>query len=598
MKELFHRPWLKPVLEPLRPVFLQVMVLSFAVNLLALAVPIFVLQVYDRVVFSGGLTTLQGLVIGIALVLAFDYVLKQARGRILQTVALRIDVMVGRKVFDKCMSLPLNILESRSTARWQAVFRDIDVVRNALSGASAMLVADLPFAVLFLALAFVIAPPIAWVLLAIAPLFMLVAWRSGKASQAATENERGSLRDRDALMAEIIIGRTTVKALALDRALGPLWEEAQADTIRKSTRRGSQTNAYMNLGASLTMATTVLLTSVGAIAILEQQLTIGGLIAVNMLSGRLLAPLNQLVSQWKTFTSFGQSAARLDELLDLPSERIAGAVRMERPQGRLAAEGLTFAFGADVEPVVRDVSFEVAPGRIVAIVGQNGSGKTTLLKLLSGLYRPGEGKVFLDGGDVAQFSRFELADWFGAAPQECVMFAGSVRDNIAHRKPAATDAEVLEAAKLAGAHDFIVALPDGFGTDIGEAGRRLSAGQRQRLAIARALLGQPPILVFDEPTSNLDRKAELQFRDLLNGLRGTHTVLLTTHSPILLAACDDLVALEDGRVVLSGTAKEILPQIFGPRKSGGQSEVQGEEEPSGTVVRHPAADSARREGGT
>jgi len=244
------KDWLRPFLKPLTPVFREVVAMSFFVNLLALAIPVFTMQVYNRVVGNAGISTLQGLVVGMFLVLIFDYVLRQSRARILQTVALRVDVMLGRRLFRKLMRLPLQDLESKPSAHWSSLFRDVDVVRNTLSGASALLLADLPFAILFLILIFVIASPVAWVLLVMLPIFMFVAWRSSSIMADASGEERKSTQTRDSLIAEMIAGRTTIKALALDRSMEPVWEEKHAENIENAIVRGSRTDGFSNLGAS------------------------------------------------------------------------------------------------------------------------------------------------------------------------------------------------------------------------------------------------------------------------------------------------------------------------------------------------------------
>ncbi len=539
--------------------------MSAFVNLLALAVPIFTLQVYDRVVGTGGLSTLWGLVIGMILVVLFDLALKQARSRVMQTVALRVDIIVGRHLFDKLMSLPLQHLEAQPASYWQALFRDVDVVRNTVSGGSAILICDLPFVILFFTLIWVIAAPIAWVLLIILPLFMIVAWRSGSVMAAANAAERESTQNRDGLIAELIQGRTTIKALALDRSMRPLWEETHADNIVQSMFRGNKTDFYTNCSQSLTMATTILLTSVGAYQIINQNLTMGALIATNMLSGRLLGPLNQLVGQWRAYNGFKQSVDRLGEVFSSISDRLESEVKLERPRGEILLENLTYAYGEGLKPVVDDVTVKIHAGGVHALVGRNGSGKTTLLKMLQGLYAPQNGRVLLDGADIAQFTRAELAQWMGYVPQETVLFAGTVRDNIVHRSPDASDDAIIEAATAAGVHHFIIDLPDGYASDIGEAGRRLSGGQRQRIAIARALLGDPAVLLLDEPSASLDRQAEQDLRKTLVEIGRTRTVVIVTHSPILLAACDDLVALDKGKVALAGPSREILPKLFGQK---------------------------------
>ncbi|MBO6520447.1 MAG: ATP-binding cassette domain-containing protein [Rhodospirillales bacterium] len=563
MSDKSGRAWLKPIMKPLMPIFREVIAMSAFVNLLALATPVFTMQVYDRVVGSGGLSTLWGLIVGMLLVVLFDLALKQARSRIMQTVALRVDVIVGRHLFDKLVSLPLHMLEGKPASYWQSLFRDVDVVRNTLSGASAILLCDLPFVLMFFVLIWVVAAPIAWVLVIILPLFMLVAWRSGSVMAQANAAERESTQSRDALIAELIQGRTTIKALALDRAMRPLWEETHANNIAQSMYRGTKTDFYTNCSQTLTMATTIFLTSVGAYQIIHQNLTMGALIATNMLSGRLLGPLNQLVGQWRAFNGFKQSVDRLGEVFSSLSDRQESEVQLDKPRGEIQVENLSFAYAEGNKPVVDSVTVNIHAGGVHALVGRNGSGKTTLLKMIQGLYTPTNGRVLLDGADIAQFTRAELATWMGYVPQETVLFAGTVRDNIVHRFPDASDDQIVEAATAAGVHHFIIDLPDGYASDIGEAGRCLSGGQRQRIAIARALLGDPAVLLLDEPSASLDRQAEQELRKTLVEIGKTRTVIIVTHSPILLAACDDLVALDKGKVALAGPSREILPKLFG-----------------------------------
>ena len=540
--------------------------MSLFVNLMALAVPVFVLQIYDRVVFHAGLNTLYGLVIGMAVVLVFDWILRQSRARILQTVAARADVEVGRRLFNKMMALPLPTLESRPAAFWHALFRDVDTVRNTVSGASAVLLCDLPFTILFLGLVFVIAEPIAWVLLVMLPIFVFVAWRSGSVMASASRSEQTTTLDRERLVAELVSGRTTVKALALEGAMRPLWEERHAATIERAVSRGARTDAYTNLATTLTMVTTVALTAVGAIAIINQQLTIGALIATNILASRLLGPLTQLVAQWRTYAACGDAARRLGEVFEMPDELRSSEMQIESLEGDLVVEGASFAYAPDARPAIDGVRHTFKAPGVHALIGRNGSGKTTLLKMLQGLYGPSEGRVLLGGADLSQFTRAQLARWIGYMPQECTLFAGTLRDNIAVRMPDASDEEVIAAATLAGAHTHILDLPDGYGTEVGEAGAKLSAGQRQRVAIARALIGNPSVVLMDEPSSNLDREAEHDLRTTLATLGKDKLVVVVTHSPILLGVCDTLVALDKGRIAIAGPSREILPRVLG----GGQ----------------------------
>ena len=324
----------------------------------------------------------------------------------------------------------------------------------------------------------------------------------------------------------------------------------------------------------MSFITTVALTSVGAVAILNQELTIGALIATNMLSNRLIAPMIQLVNTWRNLSSYHQSADHLSEAFQLAEERTQATITLSRPHGELKLENVSFRFAPDTADVVDGVNMHFKPGGIVGLVGPNGAGKTTLIKLMQGLYEPSEGRVLLDGADISQFSRQDLARWIGYVPQEAALFHGTIRDNIAGMNPDTPDEQIIEAATAAGAHGFIADLPDGYGTDIGEAGRRLSGGQRQRIAVARALLNDPPILLLDEVAANLDREAEGVLRDTLVARSKDHTIILATHTPIMLAACTHIIGLERGRIAVAGPTKDVLAKVFekAPRKAAKTTE--------------------------
>jgi ATP-binding cassette subfamily C protein LapB len=554
--------WLKPITAPLRPLYRDVAFVSLFVNLLAMAVPIFTSQVYDRVIFHAGLNTLNGLVIGMLAVFTFDYLLRNARSRMMQRASLEIDVKVGRSLYKKIMALPLSELEKQPSAYWQALFRDVETVRNTLSGPTAILAVDLPFAVLFLGLIIVMAAPIAWVLAVLLPAFVVIGWRSAREVGAASQSERKSGFARDTLMSEFISGRATVKALALDEDIRPMWESRQAETIERSMMRGRQADKYVNLGAGLASFTTVAMTTVGALAIMDQQLTIGALIATNMLSNRIIGPFNQLVGSWRSYASFKQAVTRLTDAFNLPQERQEISIAHDRPSGLISMENVRFQYAPDGPAIIDGVRLKVRPGGLVAIVGSNGCGKSTLVKLMQGLYRPTSGRILLDGADVKQFTRAEMASWMGYVPQEVFLFEGTVRDNIAKGHIGATDEEIIAASKKAGLHELIIDFPDGYATDIGEAGSHLSGGLRQRLSIARALLGDPPVLLLDEPSSNLDREGEQELAQTLNELAADHTVIVISHSPGLLAMCKQVLVMQKGRIVRSGRPIDVLPHLL------------------------------------
>lgn len=549
-----------------RPLFRrlpELVTLSVFVNLLALAVPIFVLQVYDRVVFQAGLTTLQGLIVGVGLAIAFDFVLRQARARLVQRVAVRIDVATGRTLIRKLTALPLRVLESQTAAQWQALTRDAEAVRDTVAGPPVVLAIDLPFVVLFAVLIALIAPPLAWVLAALIPLFLIAsavsAWRIGK----STTQERDSALERDAVLVDMVAGRTTVKALGLGPALAERWADRHATSVTQSIRRATYVDGSSNLGMSLGLIATVAMTGVGALAIIEGTLTIGALIAANMLTNRVVGPLNQTVGAWRQVVRFRQSLARLAELFAQADEARAPTIARPRPKGRLTLEGVVFAYDPAKGAAVDGIDLDLGPGGVHGIVGPNGGGKTTLLKLCQGLYAPGEGRVLIDGADMRQFSRAELADWIGYVPQDPFLFSGSIRDNIAMGREGLSDAAILKAAEDAGAAGFIADLPDGFATDIGENGRLFSAGQRQRLALARAFAGDPPVLLLDEPSAHLDRNAERDLARALARLGRARTVLVVSHGQALLKSARTLSVIDAGKLAAHGPAEEVLRDFFG-----------------------------------
>ncbi|MFT6556763.1 peptidase domain-containing ABC transporter [Sneathiella sp.] len=553
--------WFAAIRQTIRPQLIELIFYSFFVNILALVIPLFVLQVYNRVVAFGNIATLQGLVGGVALALLFDFLLRQIRSRLIQRVALRLDMGLSDLLMKKIWALPLRHLESRSSSYWLGLFRDTDTVRNTVAGPPFLLLVDLPFAILFIVLIFIIAKPIAWVFLSFIPIFILLAAISGKMVAKASDAEKNSRRSRDSIIGDMIGSRGTVKALSLDRGLAKMSEAVFADTVEQSLKRGVRQDGFINAGTVLTLSTTVVITSFGALAIINQELSIGALIAANMLSNRVISPFSQLVGAWKNFASFRQSMTRLTEVMKMPTEREVETIFPDQPTGHMKAENITFKYASDGEPVLENLSVDFKSNAVHMLMGPNGGGKSTLAKLLKGLYMPEDGRVLLDGADISQFTRSQLSQWIGYVPQETVMLQGSIRENIAGLRDDISDAEIIEACSKVGIHQMISNFPDGYGTDVGEAGSALSGGIRQRLSIARVLVGKPAVLLFDEPTASLDRQAENAFRDLLKTLSEEATIIVISHSPILLGATDYLHLVDRKRIILSGPRDDVLKAI-------------------------------------
>lgn len=539
------------------------------VNLLVLATPLFVLQVYDRVIAHAGMSTLQALVLGMAAVLVFDLILRQARARLLQGAAVALDVDLNRKLYAKIQALPLERLERLPATALQARFREVEAVRNAASAQTAALLTDLPFLIVYLLLVAWIARPVAPVVLCIVAGFLILAALSAWLVGAAGRVEREQAVGRDAVLGDLLQGRTAVKALGLAAPFKPRVEAAQAKAIQASIVRGQRQDAFQNLAHSLMLFTTVAVTGVGALAVLDQQMTIGALVAANILVGRLVGPLTQLVGQWRALAAARTAWKRLREMDGWRVDKEVSSVRLPRPQGALAVEDLGFAFEGAEKPTISGLRFRLGPGGLHAIMGANGSGKTTLLRLLQGLYQPSNGRILVDDTDTAQLGRDLTVGWLGYAASETRLFGTTVREAVCAADPECDDATLLKAATAAGLDPLVRSWPDGYDTVIGEGGHRLSAGQRQRVALAQVLLRDPPVLLLDEPTANLDDDAEALILDRLRTLGKDHTVLVATHSRALAKAADSIMVLKDGRAVLSGPSAQVMARLDGDKADAG-----------------------------
>ena len=553
--------WLHELLLPLRPAYRQAIMQAFLVNLIALCTAVYTLQVYDRVIGHAGYSTLIALSVAMLIAVCFDYVLRTGRAHLMQRLGVQIEAEIAKRAFARMLTLPTLTLESRPQAYWQTVFRDIELVRSTCSGASALLLIDLPFLLLSLILLGLIAWPLLPVAILTIAAFVILAWRSGKVTRQAAETEREKLVDRDATIAEVAGARLMLKCAGANEAAYVRWENNYVSWMSEALGRSREADHYRDVAFSMTTLNTVVTTGFGAIAILSQFMTMGALISANILAGRMISPLVQLVGQWKQFGQFQAAKKRLDTLFAQPLDRMESGLSLPRPQGTFLIDAATFKYPRSEHNQLHAISGQLGPFGLHAIVGANGSGKTTMLKLLRGLYPPASGRVLLDGADIAQFSQQDLARWIGYLPQQVQLISGTVRENITLAEPGISDELVIAAAKRACAHDFVLNLPDGYATEVGEGGSRFSGGERKRIAIAQVLLRDPPVLLMDEPTADLDRQAEQAFLVTLRELARDHTVIVVTHSMAVLSQCNGIVVLEQGQLKAAGPARQILPSL-------------------------------------
>jgi ATP-binding cassette subfamily C protein LapB len=561
LQETLALPWLQDILRPLKGAYQQVVWIALAINLIALFTSLFSLQVYDRVIQKGGLVTLSALVIGMIFAIALDQILRQGRGVMLRRIGVRIEVIIAKLVYQRLTRLPALVLEDRPPAFWQTMFRDIELIRATTAGGIALLLVDIPFMFITLLLLAVIAWPLVPVMLVVLLAFLFLSMRSQATLSGGSEQEKRKMMARDAVLADMTAGRMHLKFMGPTAADRTQWQQHYGSWLEESLERSAESDTYREYGQGLSTLSTVVITSIGAIAILNQNMSMGALIAANILVAKLISPLTQLVSQWRSIGQFMSSVNRLDQLFSLPLDRIDTPIAFSAPQGALKLDNVNFKYpGSDAEQLAA-ISGHIGPKGIYAVVGNNGSGKSTLLKILRGLYPPSEGRVLVDGVDMAQLGQKTLSYWIGYLPQQPRLLGGSVKLNIAMGAQDPTDEKILQAARLAGAFDFIVDLPHGFDTDVGEGGSRFSGGQRKRIAIAQTLINDAPILLLDEPTSDLDTVAEKSLVESLRSMGAHKTIVVVTHSPAVLQEAKGIIVMDRGRVVTAGPAKEILSKL-------------------------------------
>jgi len=545
------------------PLLKRAALLSIFVNLVALFPAVFALQVYDRVIYRSGLNTLTALLIGMGILLAADLILRSFRARVLRVAAVKIDGQIAGRLMNKILAIPLRQLEARSTAAWYALFKDVDTVRVVWSGAVAMTILDLPFAILAIGLIATIAMPVLPVVLVGLTCLAALSWYSSGEFRKRRVEEFARARRRDEVLAEVCRGREAIKALVQDDSAKRAWVSSYNSWVQESFQKNGEMEDQRELSVSIMLCVNVAITAVGAFAVINQWMTVGGLIASNMLAAKAIGPLASLSGHWRSIAHSREATDRLNKIFEAEEEKQHTGLSLPMPSGALRLENVSYQHVGAQKEVVKSVSVQIGPRGIYGLAGDNGAGKSTLLKLLRGLYEPQSGRVLLDEYDLSQFSRIELSKWIGFLPQTSQLFEGTIVENLRRSNPDASDEQILLAAKRSGAHDFIAKLPDGYMTQVGEGGNRLSGGQRRRVAITQAFLSDAPVLLLDEPTNDLDFAAETHLMAVFKSLAAVKTIIMVTHSVRLMSICDKILYLDKTSKLHLGSTPEMLKLLYG-----------------------------------
>ena len=558
-QEKFNLSWFLPAVWHYRKLLGEVLFASFTLQILGLATPLITQVIIDKVMVQESLPTLDVMAIALLCVALFEAFLGILRLFIFTHTARRLDLSLSAQLFRHLMRLPLAYFESRRVGDTVARVQELENIRQFLTGTAMTVILDSIFAVVYLALMFYYNVKLTAVALAVIPLFAILTVVATPVLRYWLNETFNRSADSQSFLVETVTGIHAVKAHAAEGTARDRWEGLFARFIRTGFKSSTTSNISSNIGDFLTNFSNLLILWFGAKLVIDHHLTVGQLVAFQMLSGRMTGPLLRLVQLWQNLQQVLLSVNRIGDILNVAPETESGCGLVLPPlQGQVTFDQVFFRYQPDRDPILRGISFTAQPGQFVGIVGRSGSGKSTLSKLLQRLYKLESGRILIDGFDLKSADLASLRQQIAVVLQEDFLFNGSVLENITLGNPDITAQQVVEAARLAIAHDFISELPQGYETNVGERGTALSGGQRQRIALARLFLSQAPILVLDEATSALDSETEQQVLQNIQRVSQNRTVFLIAHRFAPLKRADLILALEKGIITEKGTHAELL----------------------------------------
>lgn len=557
--------WLAEPMLRNKNIYLKVALAAAMINLFGLIVSLFTMTVYDRVVPNMALESLTALSVGVAIVLVFDFVLRILRSYFVDIAGADIDREIGNTVFDRLMRIRLD-LKRGSTGALTGLMRELETLRDFFASASMTALVDVPFIVVTLVFIALIGGWLVMVPLAIVPMIAAAGYFTQPALDrlsARTMNE-GMLKQ--SVLVESIGSLEMVKTSGAGPLLRRRWLKAIDEHADSSLRQRLVSTIAVTIAASGNSIAYVGIVIAGVFMIASRDLTTGGLVACSILSGRAVQPLATIAQLLSRLSSTRTAYRQLNGMMSMPPEGpISGALTPAKLQGRIEFRNIAFKYPGAAEKTLDGVSFTVEPGQKVALLGRVGSGKSTLLRLLVGLYEPQEGIVMIDGTDIRQFDPVALRRQLGVAIQDPVLLSGTVRENIVLDRPGVGDEEMLRCSELSGSHSFMGQITNGYDLKLADRGEGLSGGQRQSITIARALVGKPPIMLFDEPTSAMDAQTENGLIERLGTELAGRTMILVSHRTALLRLVDRVIIVEGGKIVGDGPRDQVLAQLQRPR---------------------------------
>jgi ATP-binding cassette subfamily C protein LapB len=554
--------WFWSALLAQRFVYRDVLIAAALINVFALATPLFSMNVYDRVVPNAALETLWALAIGVCLIMGADWLLRKLRSRFVEEASARIDVQISSRLMERVLGMRLEH-RPESVGSFAQNLRGFEQVRDFIASGTVSVLIDLPFALLFFAVIFIISPWMAVPVVAGFALILAAGWRvQGKLHALAETTHRASAA-RNATLIEALSGIETIKAQGAEGLVQARWERVNVFLAATNVEMRGLSSGASYLTLTLTQLVSVVGIVLGVYLIGERMLTVGALVAVGMLASRALAPAGQLVALMMQYQGARTALEGLEALMQQPTERPDDTLYVQRHKlnGDIEFRGVSFCYPNRTDSALSGVNLRISAGERVALIGRVGSGKSTIQRLMMGLYQPTEGAVLVDGIDLRQLDPADLRRHVASVSQDVTLFYGTLRDNITFGLPFASDGAIVAAAEVAGLSEFINRHPQGFDLQVGERGEHLSGGQRQAVGLARAMLHNSPVLLLDEPSSAMDFSTEAAITRRLQQLTRGKTVVLVTHRTSLLGLVDRVIVIDGGKVVADGPRDRIMEAL-------------------------------------
>ena len=561
-KEDASRHWFWSVMLSCKGIYARAALASILINCFALTSPIFIMNVYNRVIPNNAIETGWVLGIGAITVFVFDFIIRNLRGYFIDIAGRRVDVVAGNRIYDQLLNIKLSE-RPNSSGSFANMLRDFDSVRDFITSASLTALIDLPFTFLFIFVIYVLGGPVAFLLLGLISLVFISGLLLQFPLKALVKKSTKSAEEKHGLLIESIHGLETIKASGADGAMREKYGRFLAENAKYAQGSRFVSSMGANISTWIQQTASIFVVLMGMYLVRDGDMSVGALIACVLLSGRAIAPIGQMANLMSRYHTAQMALKTLNGIMKKPVERPAKTRFLHRPslKGKITFRKVSFAYPSTDRKVLDSASFIIQPGEKVGIIGRIGSGKSTLARLAMGLYDPAEGTILYDDTDYRQIDPADLRRNVAYIAQDVVLFRGSVRDNITVSVPHASDEAVLEVAKQAGVHEFIAQHPLGYDAPVGEHGEALSGGQRQCVALARALLSNPNIYICDEPTNAMDIQAEAVFTKHIKEQTEDKTLILITHRHHLLTLVDRIILMDQGRVIMDGARDEVLKSI-------------------------------------